>query len=52
MSDTVEKIWQEIRHPKTKRLMGKYCPQTHEAEFVDRGERAVVKLPEKEKRAA
>lgn len=45
MSMSTERTWVEIRHPETNKLMGRYCPQTHEAEFVDRGKRGVVKLP-------
>lgn len=39
------KTWHEIKNPHTGKLVAKYCPQTHEIESVDRGKRAVIKLP-------
>ncbi len=44
----LQNVWKEIRNPNTGRLIGKYCPQTHQFEVVERGQRAVVKLPEPE----
>jgi len=37
--------WHELRHPKTGRFIGKYCPQTMQLLVVQRGERAVIDLP-------
>ena len=45
MSMNVERTWVELRHPETKKLMGKYCAQTQQIEVVDRGKRAVIELP-------
>jgi len=40
-----ERMWVELRHPETGKLVGKFCPQTQQIEIVDRGKRAVIELP-------
>jgi hypothetical protein len=46
---SVPRHWVEVRHPVTNRLAFKYCPATHEAAIVDRGQREIVKLPQAKK---
>lgn len=37
--------WVELRHPKTNRFIGKYCPQSHQLLVIERGQRGLIELP-------
>lgn len=43
--NNIEKVWREVRHPITGKLIGKLCPQTRQLEVIDRGKRSVIELP-------